>query len=46
VPIGNLQAGVVAEHFGAAASLWVGAAGIAATLVAVRVFQPIPPDAS
>ena len=46
VPIGNLQAGAVAERFGAAASLWVGAAGIIATLVAVQVFQPIPPDAS
>ncbi|HEY6146146.1 MAG TPA: MFS transporter [Thermoanaerobaculia bacterium] len=46
VPLGNLQAGAVAENFGAAASLWVGAAGIAATLLAVRVFQPIPPDAS
>ena len=33
VPIGNLQAGAVAERFGAAASLWVGAAGIAATLL-------------
>ena len=46
VPIGNLQAGAVAEHFGAAASLWVGAAGILATLLAVQIFQPIPPDAS
>ena len=46
VPIGNLQAGAVAEHFGAAASLWVGAGGIAATLVAVQILQPIPPDAT
>lgn len=46
VPIGNLQAGAVAEHFGAAASLWVGAAGILATLAAVQILQPIPPDAS
>jgi MFS family permease len=34
VPLGNLQAGAVAERFGAAASLWVGAGGIAATLLA------------
>jgi len=34
VPLGNLQAGAVAERFGAASSLWVGAAGIAATLLA------------
>jgi predicted MFS family arabinose efflux permease len=45
VPIGNLQAGAVAEHFGAAASLWVGAAGILATLAAVQILQPIPSDA-
>jgi predicted MFS family arabinose efflux permease len=32
VPLGNLQAGAVAQRFGAASSLWVGAAGIAATL--------------
>jgi hypothetical protein len=46
VPLGNLQAGAVAERFGAAASLWVGAGGIAATLVAVRILRPIPPEAS
>jgi MFS family permease len=46
VPLGNLQAGAVAERFGAAASLWVGAAGIAATLLAVRVLRPIPPEAA
>jgi len=42
VPLGNLQAGAVAEHFGAAASLWVGAAGIAATLLLVQLYKPIP----
>jgi MFS family permease len=46
VPLGNLLAGAVAEHFGAAASLWVGSSGIAATLVVVRVFRPIPPEKS
>ncbi len=44
VPIGNLQAGALAEHFGPAASLLVGAAGIAATLALIRIFQPVPPD--
>ncbi len=44
VPIGNLQAGAMAEHFGPAASLLVGAAGIAATLAMIRVFKPVPPD--
>jgi MFS family permease len=42
VPLGNLQAGAVAQRFGAAASLWAGAGGIAATLLAIRVFRPIP----
>jgi MFS family permease len=37
VPIGNLQAGAVAERFGAAASLFVGCAGIALTLAILRV---------
>jgi MFS family permease len=46
VPLGNLQAGAVAERFGAAASLWAGAGGIAATLLAIRVFRPIPSQAS
>jgi MFS family permease len=42
VPIGNLQAGAVAERFGAAAALFVGAAGIVLTLVAVQIVKPIP----
>ena len=46
VPIGNLQAGVVAERFGAAAALFVGAAGIVLTLLIVRVAKPIPGGAS
>ena len=37
VPIGNLQAGAVAERFGAAASLFVGCAGIVLTLTILRV---------
>jgi hypothetical protein len=45
VPLGNLQAGAVAERFGAAASLWVGAAGIAATVLAVRMVRAIPSGA-
>ncbi len=44
VPLGNLQAGAVAERLGAAASLWVGAGGIAVTLLAVRVARPVPAD--
>ena len=40
VPIGNLQAGIVAERFGAAAALFVGAAGIALTVAAVRASTP------
>ena len=37
VPLGNLQAGAVAQRFGAAASLLVGTAGIALTLVILRI---------
>jgi MFS family permease len=40
VPIGNLQAGAVAERFGPAAALLVGAVGILLTLVAVRSRVP------
>jgi predicted MFS family arabinose efflux permease len=40
VPLGNLQAGAVAERFGAAAALFVGAAGIALTLLIVRILRP------
>ncbi len=43
VPLGNLQAGAVAQRFGASASLWAGAGGIAATLLAVQAIRPIPP---
>ena len=46
VPLGNLQAGAVAERFGAAASLWVGAGGIAATILVVRIVRAIPPGAA
>ncbi len=46
VPVGNLQAGAVAERFGAAAALFVGAAGIALTLLTVRVVRPIPAGSS
>lgn len=46
VPLGNLQAGAVAERFSPAAALWVGAAGIAGTLLIVSLFRPIPPDAA
>jgi len=42
VPLGNLLAGAVAEHFGAAASLLVGTAGIALTLLLIQLFKPIP----
>jgi MFS family permease len=42
VPIGNLQAGAVAERFGAVAALFVGAAGIVLTLVTVQIVKPIP----
>jgi MFS family permease len=44
VPLGNLQAGAVAERYGAAASLWAGALGIAITLVAIQVSRPVPPE--
>ena len=46
VPLGNLQAGAVAQRFGAAASLWAGAGGIAVTLIAIRAFRPIPAHAA
>jgi MFS family permease len=46
VPLGNLQAGAVAERFGAAAALFVGAAGIVLTLAAVRIVKPVPGVAS
>jgi MFS family permease len=46
VPIGNLQAGAVAERFGAAASLFVGCAGIILTLLVVRIVKPVPRGAS
>jgi len=46
VPLGNLQAGAVAERFGAAAALFVGAAGIVLTLLAVRIVKPVPGVAS
>ena len=42
VPLGNLLAGAVAERFGAAASLLVGTAGIAVTLLLIQLFKPIP----
>jgi len=46
VPLGNLQAGVVAERFGAAAALFTGAAGIVLTLLVVRLVRPIPAQAA
>jgi MFS family permease len=46
VPLGNLLAGAVAERFGAAASLLVGTAGIAVTLVLILAFRPIPASIS
>jgi MFS family permease len=46
VPLGNLQAGFVAEQFGPAAALFAGALGIALTLVAVRMARTIPPQIS
>jgi MFS family permease len=46
VPVGNLLAGAVAERLGPAAALWAGAAGIAATLLLVRIVKPIPPFAA
>ena len=42
VPVGNLCSGAIAERFGPAAALWAGAAGIAATLLLVRIVKPIP----
>jgi len=46
VPVGNLQAGAVAERFGPAAALFVGAAGIVLTLLFVRIVKPLPGGAS
>lgn len=46
VPVGNLQAGAVAERFGAAAALYVGAAGIAVTLLTVWIAKPFPAERS
>lgn len=46
VPIGNLQAGAVAERFGPAAALLVGAVGIVLTLVTVQIVKPIPASAA
>jgi MFS family permease len=40
VPVGNLQAGAVAERFGPAAALFVGAAGIILTLIVVQIARP------
>ena len=46
VPVGNLLSGAIAERFGPAAALWVGAAGIAVTLLAIQLVKPIPPEAA
>ncbi len=46
VPLGNLQAGAVAERLGPAAALLLGAAGIATTLLIVRVSRPVPAGAA
>ncbi len=46
VPLGNLQAGIVAERFGAASTLLVGAAGITLTLVVLRLLRPVPLEAA
>jgi len=46
VPLGNLQAGIVAQRFGAASTLLVGAAGITLTLVLLRLLRPIPLEAA
>ena len=46
VPLGNLQAGFVAERFGPAAALFVGAAGLALTIVVVRALKTIPAETS
>ena len=45
VPLGNLQAGIVAERFGAAAALLAGAAAILLTLIAVQLVRPLPGSA-
>ncbi len=45
VPLGSLQAGIVAERFGAATALLVGGAGITLTLVLLRVLRPVPLEA-
>lgn len=46
VPIGNLLAGAVAERYGPAAALWMGAAGISVTLGIIQLVRPIPATAS
>lgn len=46
VPIGNLQAGAVAERFGSQATLLAGAAAIAVTLIVVRLVRPLPGSAA
>ena len=45
VPVGNLQAGAVAQSFGPAAALFLGAAGIAVTVAALRPVGPRSPHA-
>jgi MFS family permease len=45
LPIGNLFAGSVAERFGPAAALWIGSAGIFATLTLLALLRPVPLDA-
>jgi predicted MFS family arabinose efflux permease len=45
VPLGSLQAGIVAQRFGAATPLLFGAAGITITLVVLRLFRPVPLEA-
>ncbi len=45
VPVGNLQAGAVAQSFGPAAALFLGAAGIAVTVAAMRPVGPRSPHA-
>ncbi len=42
VPVGSLQAGVLASRFGASAPLLVGGAAITVTLLVLRVLRPIP----
>jgi len=46
VPLGNLQAGIVAQRFGAASTLLVGAGGITLTLILLRLLRPVPLDAA